>query len=132
MNYKIINLVTFLCCLTLMSLYFSPVVNKATFKLDDIDIDPGRNEGSTPRTFVLPATPAVAKEQERKQVALLKKNEIQKCMLKLYDQGLLNIYNFDDIFDFKITLGIIKYQKQNQLQVSGEFDMETKNHLGCI
>ena len=132
MNYKIINLVTFLCCLTLMSLYFSPVVNKPTFKLDDIDIDPGRNEGSTPRTFVLPATPAVAKEQERKQVALLKKNEIQKCMLKLYDQDLLNISNFDDIFDFKITLGIIKYQKQNQLQVSGEFDMETKNHLGCI
>ena len=132
MNYKIINLVTFLCCLTLMSLYFSPVVNKATFKLDDIDIDPGRNEGSTPRTFVLPATPAVAKEQERKQVALLKKNEIQKCMLKLYDQGLLNISNFDDIFDFKITLGIIKYQKKNQLRVSGEFDMDTKSHLGCI
>ena len=115
-----------------MSLYFSPVVNKPTFKLDDIDIDPGRNEGSTPRTFVLPATPAVAKEQERKQVALLKKNEIQKCMLKLYDQGLLNISNFDDIFDFKITLGIIKYQKKNQLRVSGEFDMETKSHLGCI
>jgi len=115
-----------------MSLYFSPAVNKPTFKLDDIEIDPGRNEGSTPRTFILPATPAVAKEQERKQVALLRKNEIQKCMLKLYDQGLLNISNFDDIFDFKITLGIIKYQKQNQLHVSGEFNMETKSHLGCI
>ena len=30
--------------------------------------DKGRNERSTPRSFILPATPAVALEQERKKI----------------------------------------------------------------
>ena len=53
-------------------------------------------------------------------------------MLNLYDAGYLNIFNFDDIFDFKIKLGIIKYQRKNDLLLSGDFNQQTKEHLKCL
>ena len=51
------------------------------------EIDPGRNERSTPRTFVLPASPIVAFEQERKRSLLAESESTTYCMLKLKDFG---------------------------------------------
>lgn len=126
------NSVTIISSMTIVLFFFSPFFNKSQFILDNVENDPGRNEGSTPRTFILPATPAVADEQERKKILFTKKFEIQKCMLNLYDAGYLNIFNFDDIFDFKIKLGIIKYQRKNDLLLSGDFNQQTKEHLKCL
>jgi len=131
-NEKFFHIITVLCFLLICSLFFSPHFNKKNSELFRIGNDPGRNEGSTPRTFVLPANPAVAKEQERKQGLMLKKNEIQRCMLKLYDLGYQNLGSFDYYFSFKITQSIIEYQIKEGTGVTGIFDKNTKNKLGCL
>ena len=99
---KYMNLTTLICVLTLTVLFLSPVFTIKKNQLFVLKNDLGRNEGSTPRTFVLPATPAVAREQERKKELLLRKEEIQNCMVKLYDKGFRNLGSFDDFFSFKI------------------------------
>ena len=97
-NYLII-LNTILCVSTLIFSILYYLINNQEKILYKIENDPGRNEGSTPRTFVLPASPPVVVEQERKQSLLARKSEIQKCMFKLYDLGYKNLGSFDDIFD---------------------------------
>ena len=124
-------LLTFLYLVIIMGFIFSPVNNIQKRILLSIENDPGRNEGSTPRTFVLPATPAVAREQEMKYKELKNKELIQKCMLKLIDNGFDNVGSFDDVFDFNTKLSIIKYQIINNIKTSGVFDGETKAKLDC-
>jgi hypothetical protein len=128
---NLINLNTLLCSITIGILLFYYQVQNQNKILYKIENDPGRNEGSTPRTFVLPATPAVAEEQERKQLLLLRKPQIQKCMFKLFDLGYKELGSFDDIFDIKITIALINYQRANNLKVSGKFDLETMKILDC-
>jgi peptidoglycan hydrolase-like protein with peptidoglycan-binding domain len=92
--------------------------------------DKGRNERSTPRSFILPATPAVALEQERKKIVSEHEVQIKYCILKLHDLG-YRIINFDDIFNIQIMIAIMDFQKKNGLEVSGEFDVKTIGNLGC-
>ena len=51
--------------LTILSFGFNYFFDERKFFFED-EKDIGRNERSTPRTFVLPATPAVALIQEKK------------------------------------------------------------------
>lgn len=92
--------------------------------------DKGRNERSTPRSFILPATPAVAIRQEEK--LFLRGNELQikYCMLKLYDLG-YKIMNFEDIFDIHISIALIDFQSRNLLPKTGKLDERTVKLLGC-
>ena len=92
--------------------------------------DKGRNERSTPRSFILPATPAVAIRQEEK--LLLRSNELQikYCMLKLYDLGYA-IMNFEDIFDIHISIALIDFQARKLLPKTGKLDERTVELLGC-
>ena len=92
--------------------------------------DKGRNERSTPRSFILPATPAVAIRQEKK--LLLRGNELQikHCTLKLYDLG-YKIMNFEDIFDIHISIALMDFQTRNLLPKTGHLDEKTVNLLGC-
>ena len=130
-NNYLIRLNTILCVSTLLFSTFYYLINNQEKALYKIENDPGRNEGSTPRTFVLPASPPVVVEQERKQSLLARKSEIQKCMFKLYDLGYKDLGSFDDIFDFKVTVTLINFQRANNLKVSGEFGNETMQKLGC-
>ena len=130
-NNYLIRLNTILCVSTLLFSTFYYLINNQEKALYKIENDPGRNEGSTPRTFVLPASPPVVEEQERKQSLLARKSEIQKCMFKLYDLGYKDLGSFDDIFDFKVTVTLINFQRANNLKVSGEFGNETMQKLGC-
>ena len=75
---NLINLNTLLCWITIGVLLFYYQVQNQNKILYKIENDPGRNEGSTPRTFVLPATPAVAEEQEKKAVIVIKKTSDTK------------------------------------------------------
>lgn len=92
--------------------------------------DKGRNERSTPRSFILPATPAVAIRQEEK--LLLRSNELQikYCMLKLHDLG-YKIMNFEDIFDIHIFIALIDFQSRNLLPNTGKLNDRTVELLGC-
>ena len=128
---KYLNIVTALCCTTLISIFLSFHQNNTYESYIEIDSKTGRNERSTPRTFILPATPAIADEQERRLVLMSKKEQIQKCMLKLYDLGFKDFDNFEDLSNFKITLSIIKFQIERRLNLSGEFDIKTMEVLKC-
>lgn len=131
-NFYFVNIITLICILTLIILYKNPLFNKNNNLFIKTKNSQARNERSTPRTFILPATPAVAFAQEKRLSIVHKKNEIQRCIIKMYDLGYKNIGNFNDYSNFKITLNLIKFQKANNLEVTGEFNIETKTLLGCI
>jgi len=101
---------------------------RSHMSMDEDDSD--RNENSTPRSFVLPATPAVAEEQERKKAEILKGIHADKCMSKLKDLG-YPIDNFDTSFNAKLVEAILSYQAKSKLNKTGQLDIETRKKLGC-
>jgi hypothetical protein len=92
--------------------------------------DKGRNERSTPRSFILPATPAVAIRQEEKLLLRSKELQIKYCMLKLYDLG-YKIMDFEDIFGIHISIALIDFQARKLLPKTGKLDERTVELLGC-
>jgi hypothetical protein len=90
----------------------------------------GRNENSTPRTFVLPATPAVAGQQERLQKLIDNEPTIKRCMLALFDEG-YPIGNIEAIDNIHLFVSLIRFQRTSQIDVTGEFDFQTTDKLGC-
>jgi len=92
--------------------------------------DPERNEQSTPRSFVLPATPAVAIEQEQRAIEQNNGLNNGKCISRLRDMG----YQIDDMdasFNATYIRAVIEYQKINKLKITGAPDAETRKRLGC-
>lgn len=104
------------------------IETKSHMSMDEDDSD--RNENSTPRSFVLPATPAVAEEQERKKAEILKEIYANKCMSKLKDLG-YPIDDFDTSFNAKLVEAILGYQSKSKLNKTGQLDIETRKKLGC-
>jgi hypothetical protein len=94
------------------------------------DVDEGRNEGSTPRSFVLPATPAVALIQEAKTERKQREKVIKICMLNLIDEGFY-VRNIDDIHDDQIPISVIRFQIRQALETTGKFDLVTREALSC-
>ena len=94
------------------------------------EVDEGRNEGSTPRSFVLPATPAVALIQEAKTERKQREKVIKICMLKLIDEGFY-VRDIDDIHDDQIPISVIRFQIRQALEKTGEFDLVTREALSC-
>ena len=92
--------------------------------------DKGRNERSTPRSFILPATPAVAIRQENKMLLRANELQIKYCMLKLNDLG-YKIMSFEDIFDIYISIALMDFQEHNLLPKTGKLDEQTVKLLGC-
>ena len=101
---------------------------RSHMSMDEDDSD--RNENSTPRSFILPATPAVAEEQERKKTEILKGIYADKCMSKLKDLG-YPIDDFDTSFNAKLVEAILSYQSKSKLNKTGQLDSETRKKLGC-
>ena len=92
--------------------------------------DEGRNEGSTPRSFILPATPAVALIQEAKLERKVNEKMIKGCLLSLIDSGFY-VRDLDDIHDDQIPITLIKYQFYRQISRTGKLDENTRRLLGC-
>jgi len=117
--------------MTLLSFSLMLYLNKGSKDFNLSEVDKGRNENSTPRSFILPSTAAVALLQEQKRALYENEFKIKKCILKLYDIG-YTIANFEDIFDFQVTVALIDFQKQNGiLPISGKLDNITVEKLGC-
>jgi hypothetical protein len=106
--------------------YLNETISHMSMDQDDSD----RNENSTPRSFVLPATPAVAEEQERKKAEILKGIHADKCMSKLKDLG-YPIDDFDTSFNAKLVEAILSYQSKTKLNKTGLLDLDTRKKLGC-
>src|SRR5689334_25171471 len=87
-----------------------------------------RNERSTPRSFILPATPAVAFEQEMRSAgnsAIAKsKHQMAVCAIRLIDLG----YDVGDeavAFNAKLSAAIYEYQEAQGLDKTGKLDPAT-------
>ena len=89
----------------------------------------GRNNSSTPPTFILPATPAVAEIQENRKG--LNRVEIIDCAVKLYDKDFKRFSLNNNIDNIYLTVEILKFQNQNNIEMTGFFDNKTKEHLNC-
>ena len=128
-NFKLIVLTIIFIVVSSVSIqkgYFTE--NRSYLTMDEDDSD--RNENSTPRSFILPATPAVAEEQERKKAEILKGIYADKCMSKLKDLG-YPIDDFDSSFNAKLIEAILSYQEKMALNKTGKLDLETRLKLGC-
>ncbi len=95
-----------------------------------IAVDSARNESSTPRTFVLPANPAVAREQERKKEFEKNSTVISGCLVQLIDKG-YNFSNIDDVTSHQVFVEILKFQYDNQLDPTGKINEEIRAILKC-
>jgi len=119
-------LFTAVSVVSIIKVYSTETTSHMTMDEDDSD----RNENSTPRSFVLPATPAVAEEQERKKIEIFRGIHADKCMSKLKDMG-YPIDDFDTSFNAKFVEAILSFQSKSQLNKTGQLDIETRNKLGC-
>jgi hypothetical protein len=93
--------------------------------------DAERNENSTPRSFILPATPAVAEEQERK---IAKSHELTSealCLSKLIDLG-YSIDSFDPSFNASLISATFNFQTASGITPTGRLDTKTKALLHCL
>ncbi len=130
-NIKMLNIITGLC-LFVLSLVVYQVVK---FDYDEykvfLDQGAGRNENSTPRSFILPATPAIAREQEKRKAVLSRADEIKRCILALGSKGYAIQYTLKDLLNIHIKVALIEYQRENNLEVTAEFDTVTKQKLEC-
>lgn len=93
----------------------------------------GRNDRSTPPTFILPATPAVAREQE---LRLRERNDkrlaalFNKCAAELVVRG----YDVGDemvSFNAKLIEAVFTFQQEHGLVPTGKLDQRTMRTLGC-
>jgi len=128
---RVMNPVTAICLLTICLCLNEFYVSDKGYRFDNVEDDPGRNENSTPRTLILPATPAVAREQERKKEFINRHDEIMRCIVALDDTNFMNLKGLDDIFDIRVTVALIEYQSEKKINVTAEFDPVTKKRLGC-
>jgi hypothetical protein len=114
-----------------MSLFFFQLLTPPNNKSErQVHLDEGRNEGSTPRSFILPATPAVALIQEAKLERKVNEKMIKGCLLSLIDSGFY-VRDLDDIHDDQIPITLIKYQFYRQISRTGKLDENTRRLLGC-
>lgn len=130
-----------LMTVTLMSLiYISTVIlffNNIDNRTDKVRVEfreteqitvEDRNENSTPRSFILPATPAIAFEQERADYG--KNSTEMDCLYSLsasgYDVGKEGIAG-----NAKFVSALFKFQKENNLQATGKLNKETMSALHC-
>lgn len=87
-----------------------------------------RNERSTPRSFVLPATPGIAFEQERQDVGRANLN--LKCVRRLQDLG----YEAEDrslMLNIQLVEAVYRHQVMNGLPATGRLDLATMKSLEC-
>ena len=101
-------------------LVFSPIRN------DDSD----RNERSTPREFLLPATPAVAEIQEQRRKEK-NKSEIVVC-LSILDKKGYDVYNLEDDVAANRRLLFINIKSLTKLKQMECLMKKQKKSLECL
>lgn len=92
--------------------------------------DPGRNERSTPRSFILPSTPAVAENQESKRGVSVNGVDVGKCVAILLAAG-NEIFTDDIEFNIPLKRAIFEFQERSGLEANGDLNQATARALGC-
>lgn len=91
----------------------------------------GRNERSTPRSFVLPATPAVALAQEAMKDNGFSMQRLLRCVSVLRTLG-YDIEGDENLLNAKVVEAIYTFQKDRDLNPSGKLDFRTMRALKCL
>lgn len=98
---------------------------------ESLEILAERNERSTPRSFILPATPGVAFEQEDQQAGTARQAQMAKCVEALrvlgYDSG-----DSTTFLNAKLVEAVYTYQLAHKLPRTGRFDALTMEMLKCV
>lgn len=89
-----------------------------------------RNERSTPRSFVLPATPGIAFEQERQVVERKTQGQITTCVGRLKDLG-YDVGDGSPMVNVQLLEAIYKFQGKHKLPATGHLDSSTMKVMGC-
>lgn len=92
--------------------------------------DTERNERSTPRSFVLPATPAVALVQEKMKSSGANQIRLSRCVSVLRTLG-YKIDGDDSVLDAKVVEAIYTFQTERHLPATGKVDESTMRVLKC-
>lgn len=93
-----------------------------------------RNERSTPRSFILPATTAVAFEQEMRSgkdsATAMSQHQLAVCAIRLIDLG-HDVGDEAVAFNAKLSEAIYEYQESQGLKKTGKLDAATIRSLSC-
>lgn len=130
---KLIVVLTIFYGLTLGVTYFSleRIRMDQHLNYELVDEDPDRNEESTPRSFVLPATPAVAFAQEKKSSTDVERASIvSRCIVALRALG-YDIVREGEKFNVPLVKAILSIQRKAILKETGMLDSETMIYLKC-
>ncbi len=92
--------------------------------------DRGRNERSTPRSFVLPATPGVALAQEAVNEAGDRRQQVLRCVSVLRTLG-YQIDGDENLLNAKVVEALFTFQEIRQLPATGKIDDTTMRALKC-
>jgi len=90
----------------------------------------GRNERSTPRSFVLPATPGVALAQESLKATGVYPRRVSKCVSVLRTLG-YQIDGDESLLNAKVVEAIYTFQSDQHLPTTGKVDELTMRALKC-
>jgi hypothetical protein len=129
-GYLVLFFSTLLCLVTVAPFSFLWLTQNNFKKPKSFQVDEGRNENSTPRTFILPANPAVAAEQERKIELERSREQIQRCVISLVDRG-HKFSNVEKITSDDVFFETLRYQFDINITPTGEFDEVTRKNLSC-
>lgn len=98
---------------------------------DLVEEDPDRNEESTPRSFVLPATPAVAFAQETKSNSDADRATlVVRCIVALRARG-FEIVRDTEQFNVPLVKALLSTQRRAGITETGKLDDRTAAYLGC-
>ena len=89
-----------------------------------------RNERSTPRSFILPATPGVAFEQERQQSDKAKQAQSATCVGMLSDLG-YQVGDSATLLNAKLVEAVYVFQVTHKLPATGRLDQATMRAIKC-
>ncbi len=90
-----------------------------------------RNERSVPRSFVLPATPGVAFEQEAQNSDAIRQAQTAKCVAALRALGYQQI-DSKTFLNAKLVEAVYIYQRAHNLPATGRLDELTMGMLKCV
>ena len=90
----------------------------------------GRNERSTPRSFVLPATPGVALAQESLKATGVYPRRVSKCVSVLRTLG-YPIDGDESVLNARVVEAIYTFQIDQHLPTTGKVDQLTMRALKC-
>jgi hypothetical protein len=126
----VLNACTLMFFLTLSALWFTSPFQGPGWDNRIEEGDAQRNERSTPRSFILPATPAVAEEQQDQARERREGVDVFRCLGRLRTLG----YGADDAppaLRARNLEAIFRYQKDRGLKTTARLDRETVRSLGC-